>query len=444
VIQSNGRTSKSKKVRSELATFSEDAPSRLRSIKGKLSQNSFTFEPAEGIPLPKKDAQGRETGAFRPIVLARVESRIVQRAILNVLLEVPELQPYIKTPYSFGGIRGERRSQEDLQERSESLSAVPAAIRAVLDEISSGARFVACADIRSFFTRISKDAVTNIISVTTKDEEFTRLFRRAIDVELSNMAQLRERASAFPIEDIGVAQGNSLSPLLGNIILAEFDKKMNEGDCRCIRYIDDFIILAPSKKAAGARLRKATELLAALGMELSPEKSSKGVIPIDDGIDFLGINICRGAIRPNIKAQGRILHSVQTVLNDSLKAMRGLQNGKPFDMAYSLSSTLKKIDDMIDGWGKHYWFCNDRQIFENLDNKINEFIRRYLGEYTAIRSASQRSKFQIFLGITELRNIKREPFSYPKLSKSTRIASPTPHTDLLSGTSLTSDSVTVP
>ena len=76
------------------------------------------------------------------------------------------------------------------------------------------------------------------------------VFREAIDVELSNMAQLRDKAVDFPIENIGVAQGNSLSPLLGNIILADFDRVMNEGDCRCVRYIDDFIILAPSKKAA--------------------------------------------------------------------------------------------------------------------------------------------------------------------------------------------------
>jgi len=250
------------------------------------------------VPIPKLDDTGRKTGKFRPIVLAPVESRIVQRAILNVLLEVSALKPFVQTPYSFGGIRGDRAQQNDKAARSDSISAVPAAIKAVLDEVGDGARLVASADITSFFTRISKDAVTKIVAAAVNDDELVVLFREAIDVELSNMAQLRDKAVDFPIEDIGVAQGNSLSPLLGNIILADFDRVMNEGDCRCVRYIDDFIILAPTKKAASARLRKASELLNRLGMKLSPEKTSKGGTSIDHGFDFLGINLCPGAVRP--------------------------------------------------------------------------------------------------------------------------------------------------
>ncbi len=196
---------------------------------------------------------------------------------------------------------------------------------------------------------------------------------------------------------------------------------MNEGDCRCIRYIDDFIILAPTKKAAGARLRKAVEILSDLEMSLSPEKSSKGGVSIDVGFDFLGINICRGAIRPGSKAQAKILQSVQTAFDESLKAMRSVQNGQSFNKARSLASTLKRVDGMIDGWGKHYWFCNDKQVFENLDQKVGELIRRYLGEYANIRNGAPKGKHQVVLGISELKAIPREPFAYPKLAKATEV-----------------------
>lgn len=423
VIQRNGRTSKSD-VRLELESFAEDASGNLRSLQGRLVRGSFKFTPAKGVPIPKLDAKGKKTGKFRPIVLAPVESRIVQRAILNVLLDVEALKSFAKTPYSFGGIRGERSAQKDKSARSESLSAVPAAIRVVLNEIGGGARFVACADIQSFFTRISKDAATKIVSSAVNDDEFVTLFRKAIDVELSNMAQLRDKAVDFPIEDIGVAQGNSLSPLLGNMILADFDRVMNEGDCRCVRYIDDFIILAPSKRAASARLRKAAGLLKTKGMELSTEKTSKGGISINDGFDFLGINICPGAVRPGSKAQAKILRSVQSAFDNSLKAMRGIEHGQPFDRASSLSSTLKRVDGMIDGWGKHYWFCNDQQVFDNLDQKISERIRRYLREYSAIRAGTAAKSHQRMLGISELRQIPREPFVYPKLGKQPNAGSP--------------------
>jgi RNA-directed DNA polymerase len=60
VIQRNGRTSKSEEVRLELETFAEDAPSNLRSIKSRLGHNTFKFEPAKGVPIPKTDAQGKK------------------------------------------------------------------------------------------------------------------------------------------------------------------------------------------------------------------------------------------------------------------------------------------------------------------------------------------------------------------------------------------------
>jgi retron-type reverse transcriptase len=417
VIQANGRTSKSDSVRLELEEFAEDSSHNLRSLKSRLGHKSFKFEQAKGVPIPKRDSQGKPTGKFRPIVLAPVESRIVQRAILNVLLEIDDLKPFANTEFSFGGIRGERGTGQARKNRHEVLSAVPAAVQAVLTAIGNGGRFVATADIQAFFTRIPKSTVTGIIATASQDVEFTELFRQAIDVELSNMIALREKVADFPIEDIGVAQGNSLSPLLGNIILADFDRIMNEGDCRCIRYIDDFIILAPSRRAAEARMRQATRLLAAQGMQLSPEKSSKGVQSIDDGFDFLGINFCPGAIRPAQKSQTKFIKSIGEKFDDSIKSMRGAVNGNEMERHQSLIAALKRIDGMIDGWGKHYWFCNDDQIFRNLDKKLMAKVRAYLGEYASIRKQALEKDYAALLGVTELGTLSRKAFVYPKIGR---------------------------
>jgi len=37
--------------------------------------------------------------------------------------------------------------------------------------------------------------------------------------------------------------------LIGNILLNEFDIEMNKNDITCIRYVNDFIILAPDNNA---------------------------------------------------------------------------------------------------------------------------------------------------------------------------------------------------
>ena len=194
--------------------------------------------------------------------------------------------------------------------------------------------------IRAFFTRISKLAVRDIVSNAVRDDEFMLLFDAAIKVELANLADLRDKAKLFPIEDIGVAQGNSLSPLLGNILLRDFDKVMNEGDCRCIRYIDDFIILAPTKKAAATRIKKAIKILSDLGMELSPEKSSQEPCSIQASFEFLGIEFSNGLIRPSPKSHQRLISQVNAALQSSLTAFRAHRAGHVFPKSQSLISTL--------------------------------------------------------------------------------------------------------
>lgn len=406
VIEENARSSKSEDVKNEIKAFKENSSSNLKSISGRLVKGTFKFPSAKGLPIAKIDSNGKKSKSkFRPIVLASVESRIVQRAILDVLLEVPALQKYVLTPHSFGGIR---KSSDD------GHAAVPAAIKEVLNSIGAGAKYVASADIRSFFTRISKTAVTKIVSSAVQDDQFMALFSKAINVELSNMAELREKADAFPIGDIGVAQGNCLSPLIGNIILFEFDKQMNTDDCRCIRYVDDFIILAPTKAAARARMNESVSILAGYGMELSKEKSSKEPVPTTGGFEFLGIELNNGFIRPASKAQAKYLNSLRSIFEESAKAIRQYSAGSEFFPPNSLIGTLRRIDGMSQGWAKHYRFCNDRKTFEHLDSKISEMIGPFIGNYSnAIQKLDEKYR-RVVLGVGKISEVGFKPFEWPK------------------------------
>lgn len=406
VIEENSRTSRSQEVKKEVEGFREEASRKLRSLSGRLSHRSFVFPAAKGIPIPKaKGAEGK-TAQFRPIVLASIESRIVQRSILNVLLDIPHLQKYVHTPYSFGGIR---RESED------NLAAVPAAIDAVLRCIGNGARFVVCVDIAKFFTRIQKSTVSSIVADVVRDEEFMQLFKDAITVELSNLAELREKADAFPIHDIGVAQGNSLSPLLGNILLYDFDREMNEGDCNSIRYIDDVSILAPTKKAAQARLRKAEKILQRYGISFGAEKSHSEPVHVTSSFEFLGIELNNGFIRPCSKAQRKFLASLEDNFEESKKAFFAIRRGESIKKEHSLIATLRRADGIIHGWGKHYFFCNDSIVMGNLDARISEMIRSYLGAHSGMIAAAGPTARRGAIGIDMLAELEREPFQWPSI-----------------------------
>lgn len=407
-IEGNGRFSTSVTVRTEIDQYRENAGTKLRSLSNRLSRERFVFPAARGIPLPKLK-NGKKTGDIRPIVLADVESRIVQRAILDVLTDTPELQKYFKNPHSFGGLR----RREDAE-----YSGVPGAVSSALRAIGQGATHVAGADISGFFTRIPKSRVTAVVAKAVPNARFMSLFEKAITTELDNMAELRSKRDAFPIGEIGVAQGNSLSPLLGNICLSEFDALMNEGDCTCIRYIDDILILAPTKRAAAARLKRARQYLADLGMEFSAEKTSTEPIAIQNKFEFLGVEFSNGLLRANQKSRRRLIDSVSLAFDKSCQAFAEAAKSKAdIERKLSLSHTLRKVDGILNGWGKHYRFCNDVRTLNELDKRVSELIRTYLGRYSEIRGKADERQWRSLLGVASLSMIERTPLEWPKATR---------------------------
>jgi retron-type reverse transcriptase len=400
-IKRNARTSKSQDTKKDIAAFEANLSANLRRLIRQLQQNKFVFPPARGIKIPKDK---KDKSSFRPLVVAKVESRIVQRAIHDVLVSVPAIQKFVHTPYSFGGIK---------KKKDDDMTAVPAAIKAVLNAIGDGSRFVIRSDIAKFFTRIPKSVVTDIIAKAVEDREFVELFTRAIAVELENMTQLREHANAFPIEDIGVAQGNSLSPLLGNLFLYDFDLELNKRtDVRCVRYIDDFIILAPSKEIAENTFAKAVHMLGKLGLSVSGDKTQRAAV--EEGFEFLGIDISNGFIRPSRKAQERMLASIDSTLVESRKAFREHTRTGEFANTQSLLESLRRVSSVMQGWGKHYRFCNDTKCFERLDRHIEALIKTYLSVYREEREKTDGEGRWRLLGIEALTQIEREPFLWPK------------------------------
>lgn len=406
MIQENAQTSTSLDVRAEVDEFAANPQKNINVLSGQLSAGRFHFPGAKGIPVAKKNSDGSKSAKIRPLVLAPLRSRIVQRAVLDALMTVPGLNPYFDNPNSFGGIKKQK----------DGLAAVPAAVQAVLTAIGNGATHVAFADIRAFFTRIPKPYVTSIIAKVTEDPKFMALFEDAIRLELSNMAELKEKAQAFPIEAIGVAQGNSLSPLLGNILLHDFDRRMNEGDCVCVRYIDDFIILAPSAAATRARMRLAIGILAEFGMALSEEKSTMAALSVSEKFDWLGIEFNNGLIRPSSKAIAKLELNVRKRFDESAKGMRDTKRGEPVSRKHSLVATLNRTDSIIRGWGKHYRFCNDNALFGRIDAKMAGLVRAFLGEYRDLKRRRDPKDAASLLGIDELARHERMPLVWPTKS----------------------------
>ncbi len=396
-VYENGRASRSTITKEEVEEFSQDSDKKIRKLQRELRSDRFAFPPSIGKKIPKKNP-----GDFRPLVIAPIETRIVQRAVLDFLLSDPNLRCYAETPHSFGGVK---------KRENESLAAVPAAIHSALEAKANGCEFVRCADIASFFTRIRKSAVRKIVSKAIPDRDFLDLFEDCIKVELSNLAKLGSGAARFPREDLGVAQGSSLSPLMGNILLHEFDQRMNEGGCRCIRYIDDILILGPTAKDVSHRFRLAKSLLAELEMEFSEEKSSFGIQTFTKGFVFLGIQIINGLVRPDSQSVGRFKEKVNRIVAETALQMQGPED--KFRPESALVPTIQRVTGTVYGWGKHYRFCNDTLVLDHLDEYVDKELRKLLGAYASAR-AKGTIPARTLLGVSLLSSLPREPFEWPK------------------------------
>jgi hypothetical protein len=191
---------------------------------------------------------------------------------------------------------------------------------------------------------------------------------------------------------------------------------MNAGDCDCKRYIDDFIILAPSSAAAGARLRMAKRLLADHGMELSTGKSHESPVDVrQSAFEFLGIELTNGLLRPARKAQEKLLANVRAEFDKSAKAFDTYRRDGRLESDLSLVATLRRVDGMVQGWGKHYRFCNDEKCFARIDELVDELLASYLGRYASARERGPQEGRRKLLGVRRLDQIERQPFRWPKL-----------------------------
>lgn len=319
------------------------------------------------IERPNKDTP-------RPLVIASVEARIVQRAILEVLQELPGIKGRVLAPTSFGAIK----------ERG-----VPMAVTYAYMAAEKGAAYYIRSDIDAFFRNIPRAYVVDRVRLAAgvTDKVFLRLLSEATSVELDNLDALGKWGDLFPTYELGVAQGCALSPLLGNVLLADFDREMNAGSSLTLRYVDDFIILAQNEKDAWRAFRKAGALLRRLGLRAYDPRTEVSKASHGDtarGFEFLGCEVTPGFLRPTGKARGKLLDRIDAKLDESRRAMR--EPSVLFQRKLSVAQTLSWLGEVVRAWGNQYSFCNGDQWFEELDRRIEKRILAYLADCRKLAS----------------------------------------------------------
>ncbi|WP_404924921.1 reverse transcriptase domain-containing protein [Mesorhizobium sp. ORM16] len=382
-IRRNAETSQQEKTKQSARKFGENLPANLRKLQDRL-RLGYRFAEAYGA-TPQKGAGkiGR-----RPIVVAPLEDRIVQRAILDVLqsaTEISDVQRVLQTPTSIGGIRGR---------------GVNHAIALFDERVKAGDRFVAGSDISGFFTKIPRLIVIEFLRTASVELEFVRLVEEALTVELSNADKLSEAdRKLFPTGEDGVAQGCPLSAVAGNIVLEAFDRQMNGRGITCIRYIDDFIVIGKTPTAVQKAMDAAKVILAELKMDIyDPSKSpSKAFIgAVGEPHTFLGYKLLPGVYPPSDAACNNLMAHIQSLIANGQAAISKGVAGRPWsskDRCYAQTNVV--IDHTVRGWRASFRASNCPEIFDiidkQIDRRLNDFCSFYLSKI-AKRTAAQRRR----------------------------------------------------
>lgn len=231
--------------------YGEQLAANLAALRARMKAGQYRHQPIRRVNIPK------ENGTTRPIGISTVEDKIVQGALRDVLEAVYE-QDFKDWSYGFRPARGAHD-----------------AIRKLHGVIRQGhANYIVEADIVSFFDRIDRKMLMEMLRGRIADETLMRLVGKCLHVGILDGEQYVE-------PDEGTAQGSSLSPLLGNVYLHHvldvwFEKDVRpqlKGHSALVRYADDFVLCFELADDAQLVWSVLEERFRKFGLTLHPTKT---------------------------------------------------------------------------------------------------------------------------------------------------------------------------
>lgn len=230
------RARKRKRYRAEVLDFSNDLDANLHDIQAALLSETFVFGPyrRHWVYVPKR----------RMVMALPFPSRIVQWSIYLILQPFYEgfmIEDSFACRNDKGSLAAALRLQYWLKEAEGKRD------KWVIIKI----------DISKYFYRVDHDVLFEILSTRIKDERLLRLLRNIIECNgakfgLPRFTSPEEIDEIDWLTDVGMPIGNLTSQLFANIYLNELDLfcKHVLKIHRYVRYMDDIIIVAPSRDQA--------------------------------------------------------------------------------------------------------------------------------------------------------------------------------------------------
>jgi len=231
--------------------YEKDLEANLQDLHARLHRGAYRAKPSRRAYIPKAD------GRQRPLGIAALEDKIVQRTVAEVLYAIYEVD-FLGFSYGF---RPGRRAHE-------ALDALAAGIRR--KKIS----WILDADIRGYFDAINHDWMVQFLEHRIADRRMLRLIRKWLKAGVVENG-------VWTASDEGSPQGASISPLLANVYLHYvldlwvqwWRTHVARGDVIIVRWADDFVMGFQYEAEARRFLEALHDRFRKFSLELHPDKT---------------------------------------------------------------------------------------------------------------------------------------------------------------------------
>jgi group II intron reverse transcriptase/maturase len=200
--------------------YEADLDLNLTDLHSRVHRGAYRALPSRRTYIPKAD------GRQRPLAVAALEDKVVQRATVAVLNCIYE-EEFLGFSYGFRPGRGQH----------DALDALCVGIT------TKRVNFILDADVRSFFDEVSQSWLVRFVEHRVGDPRIIRLIRKWLKAGVLE-------DGVVTVSDKGTGQGSVISPLLANVYLhyvfdlwaERWRRQEATGDMIIVRYADDIVV----------------------------------------------------------------------------------------------------------------------------------------------------------------------------------------------------------